>query len=192
MKGDPMLASALRLIVSTLVICSIAYPLAVLAVGKALNPDGADGQLIARGGVVVGSRQVAQRFEAPHYLWPRPSAVDFNGAAAGGSNKSPTNPELADRAKAEIARFGATAARPLPVELATASGAGLDPHISLQAALYQAPRIAAARGVPEAAVRRLLEAEAASNPLLAPVAIVNVLETNLALDDRFPLEARGG
>jgi K+-transporting ATPase ATPase C chain len=185
------IAASFRTAAATLLVCSGLYTGLVLAVGQGLTPATARGHLIERGGVVVGSRQVAQKFEAPHYLWPRPSAADFNAAAAGGSNKSPTNPELTERAKAEIARHGATPARPLPAELATASGAGLDPHLSLAAALHQVPRIAIARGASGTEVERVITGQTTLLPL-GGAALVNVLETNLALDAAFPLKSGGG
>jgi K+-transporting ATPase ATPase C chain len=186
------IAASLRTAGFTLLLCSGLYSGLILAVGQGATPATAGGRLIERDGVVIGSSQVAQKFEAPHYLWPRPSAADYNGAAASGSNKSPTNPELAERAKDEIERHGATAARPLPVELATASGAGLDPHLSLAAALYQAPRVARARGVSEAEVGRVIASGATRLPFSAGARLVNVLETNVALDAAFPLKSGGG
>ena len=187
-----LIAPSLRTAATTLLVCSGLYTALILGVGQALVPDSANGHLVERDGKVVGSRQVAQKFEAPHYLWPRPSAADYNGVAASGSNKSPTNPELTERAKGEIERHGATAERPLPAELATTSGAGLDPHISLAAALYQAPRVAEARGVSAAQVKRVIAAETTMLPLASGTRLVNVLETNLALDRAFPLKTAGG
>lgn len=175
------LSASLRVAAATLLVCSGLYAGAILAVGQAVVPDSANGSLIERNGQIVGSRQIGQKFEGAQWLWPRPSAVDWNGSGAGGSNTSPTNPALTERAQQQIARYGASAARPLPAELATASGAGLDPHVSLEAALYQAPRIAAARGVPVADVERALRAQAAQVPLSGGAVLVNVLEANLAL-----------
>jgi K+-transporting ATPase ATPase C chain len=102
---------------------------------------------------------------------------------AGGSNLSPTSPDLAARAAETVARYGATAENPVPADLVAASGGGLDPHISLEGALYQADRVAVARGLPVAEVKRLIEAQAvsAAGPF-APERIVNVLELNLVLD----------
>jgi K+-transporting ATPase ATPase C chain len=187
-----LIAPSVRTAAVTLLVCSGLYALLILGVGQALAPESANGHLVERDGTVVGSRQVAQKFEAPHYLWPRPSAADFNGAAASGSNKSTTNPELTERAKGEIGRHGATAANPLPAELATASGAGLDPHISLAAALYQAPRVAEARGVAVADVERVITRQTTMLPLASGTRLVNVLETNLALDRDHPLKKQGG
>jgi len=186
------LAASFRTAATTLLVCSGLYTGLILAAGRGLAPGAADGHLVERDGMVVGSRQVAQEFEAAHYLWPRPSAADYNGAAASGSNKSPTNPDLSERAKAEIARHGASRDRPLPAELATASGAGLDPHISLAAALYQAPRVARARGVSTSDAERVIRQQSALLPLASGTRLVNVLETNLALDAVLPLKSAGG
>jgi K+-transporting ATPase ATPase C chain len=139
--------------------------------------------LTAPDGTVIGSRLIAQKFTEARYFWPRPSAVDYNGAGAGGSNKSPTSPDLTSRATDIVAQHGATAENPLPPELAAASGGGLDPHISEHAALYQSARVAEERGVPREQVEALI-AEHAFSPgsFLAPDRLVNVLELNLALD----------
>lgn len=186
------ITASLRTATATLLVCSGPYTGLVLAVGQSVTPETANGHLVERDGQIVGSSQVAQPFKAPHYLWPRPSAADYNGAAASGSNKSPTNPELAERAKAEIARHGASRERPLPADLATASGAGLDPHVSLAAALYQAPRIARSRAVSAAEVEQVIRDQTTMLPLASGTRLINVLETNLALDKAFPLKDSGG
>jgi len=180
--------AGLRVTAATIVICVVGYAGAILGVAQVLTPDTANGSLIARAdGTVVGSRLIAQKFEDPAYFWPRPSAVDYDAAGAGGSNKSPTSEALAERAEALIARYGATPANPLPPELATASGGGLDPHVSRRAAEYQAPRVAAARGLSEADVVALVRTHAfAPGGPLTPDRVVNVLELNLALDDLRP------
>lgn len=182
---NPVLTS-LRLIAATMLVCCIAYPALLLAFAQGVFPHSANGQLLhSPDGTLAGCRQIAQQFTSPRYFWPRPSAVDYNGAAAGGSNKAPTNPLLADRARESIMQHGANAARPLPADLATASGSGLDPHISEAAALFQVERVAAARGVEVDGVRvRLLVEEMAFAPggALASARVVNVLELNLALD----------
>ena len=157
----------------------------IWGIGRAVTPYTAQGSLVtAPDGTVVGSRLIAQNFTQPGYFWPRPSAVDYNGAGAGGSNKSPTS-EDAHRAGASksLARYGATPENPLPAELAAASGGGLDPHISERAALYQAPRVAEARGLPLPEVEALIrEHRFAPGGFLTPDRLVNVLELNLALD----------
>lgn len=176
--------SSLRVVAATMAVCVVGYTAVIWGVAQAVTPGTADGSLILRAnGTVIGSRQIAQGFTRPEYLWPRPSAVDYNAAAAGGSNLSPTSPKIALRGAEMVTRYGATPARPLPPDLATASGAGLDPHISLAGALYQVPRIAAARGLDPTLVARLVEDRALrSGGPLTDGRIVNVLEVNLALD----------
>jgi K+-transporting ATPase ATPase C chain len=176
--------ASIRIAVVTMAICVAGYASAIWAIAQAITPETAAGSLITRpDGTIVGSRLIAQAFTQPKYFWPRPSAIDYNAAAAGGSNKSPTSTDLTDRARKIVAAYEATPDRPLPAELAAASGAGLDPHVSEGAALYQAARIAKARGLGQPEVEDLVRKEAfASGGFLAPGRIVNVLELNLALD----------
>lgn len=178
------LIGSIRLVAATMLICVAGYATAIWGVGQVLTPGSAQGSLIAApDGTVIGSRLVAQNFGEPGYFWPRPSAVDYNGAGAGGSNKSPTSSDLTDRAREIVAQYGATPQNPLPAELAAASGAGLDPHISERAALYQAARVAKARALPQADIEALIREHAfAPGAFLAPDRLVNVLELNLALD----------
>ncbi len=182
------LIASIRLAVFSLIVCCVAYPLAVWQFARLAAPETAEASLM-RGpdGSVMGSSLIGQAFSSPGYFWPRPSAVDYNAAAAAGSNLSPANPAVAERARGLIARYGASSADPLPADLVTASGSGLDPHISLEAAEYQAPRIARTRGLLASDVRELagLLAVPAGEPL-APESIVNVLELNLALDKLGP------
>lgn len=180
----PSLLASLRIAAATLLICVCGYTAAVWAVAQAISPDTANGSLIVGAdGKVVGSRQVAQAFARPEYVWPRPSAVDYDGAGAGGSNWSPTSTDVADRGREMVARYGATPENPLPADLAAASGAGLDPHISEAGALYQAARVAEARGLDQARVETLIRGAAyAPGGFLTQDRIVNVLELNLALD----------
>jgi len=127
--------TSIRIGLVTMVICCLLYPLVVLGIGQTLTPNSANGSLVSNGlGEIVGSKLIAQKFDRPEYFWPRPSAVDYNAAAAGGSNLSPANPELRERAKTLVARFKATAEDPIPADLVTASGSGLDPNITLTAA----------------------------------------------------------
>jgi len=179
------LISSLRITVATMAICVGGYSAAVWAVGQAITPDTAEASIITRqDGTVIGSRQVAQAFTSPQYFWPRPSAVDYNGAGAGGSNKSPTSTDLTERAAATVTAYGATPENPLPAELAAASGGGLDPHISERAALYQVPRIAQARNMPAQQLEKLIGEKAfAPGGVFTADKIVNVLEINLALDN---------
>lgn len=180
--------ATIRIVIATLLLCSGGYTAIVLGFAQIVAPDTAEGSLITDAeGQVIGSRLIAQQFTQPRYFWPRPSAVDYNAAGAGGSNKSPTSPDLTERASELIARHGATAETPLPAELAAASGAGLDPHITAHAARYQAPRIAAARGIDAAQVEALIEKNSfAPGGILTPDRLVNVLELNLALDTLDP------
>jgi K+-transporting ATPase ATPase C chain len=181
-----LLIASARLVVATMLICVVGYALIILGVAQAV-PDTARGSLIVGpDGRVIGSRLIAQNFTQPRYFWPRPSAAGAKGydaMSAAGSNKSPTNEDVAKRGAEMVARYGATRERPLPPELAAASGGGLDPHISEHAALYQAERVAKARGVPQAAVETLVRQRSfAPGGVLTPTRIVNVLDLNLALD----------
>jgi len=177
------LLPSLRLWLVTFLVCVVGYTVLVLGFAQAIAPFQANGSIISANGRAVGSQLIAQAFTSPRYFWPRPSAVDYNGMGAGGSNKSPTSPELTERANEIVTRHGARAGNPIPADLVAASGGGLDPHISLAGALYQADRVAAARGMAASEVKRLIEAKAvsAAGPF-APERIVNVLELNLALD----------
>jgi K+-transporting ATPase ATPase C chain len=167
----------------TIAICVVAYSLGVLAVAAVLAPEARMGSLISHDGRVVGSRLVAQGFSRPEYFWPRPSAVDYNAAAAAGSNLSPANPLIRERAEAVIARLDLPEDTPVPVDLVTASGGGLDPHISYAAAVAQAARVARARDLSEDEVRRVVDEVAEGIPLNTQrTEIVNVLELNLAID----------
>jgi K+-transporting ATPase ATPase C chain len=178
------LVSSIRLVIATMLVCVVGYTAVIWGVGRILVPDAAQGSLItAEDGTVLGSRLIAQKFTQPRYFWPRPSAVDYNGSGAAGSNKSPTSTDLTDRATGIIAQYGATAANPLPPELAAASGGGLDPHISERAARYQAARVAEARGMAVSEVETLVSQHVfAPGNLLTSDRLVNVLELNLALD----------
>jgi K+-transporting ATPase ATPase C chain len=179
--------ASIRLVAASMLVCVVGYAAAILGVAQLL-PDTARGSVItAVDGKVVGSRLIAQNFTLPRYFWPRPSAAGENGydaTSAAGSNKSPTSADLTERARELIARYGATAQKPLPAELATASGGGLDPHISVRAALYQAERVADARSLPLARVEALIGQHAFTpGGFLTPDRLVNVLELNLALDN---------
>lgn len=177
------LLPSLRLWLVTILVCVVGYCLLVLAFAQTVAPFRANASIIEVDGRAVGSELVAQEFTSPRYFWPRPSAAGYDGMSAAGSNLSPTSEDLAARAAEMVARYGATAENPIPADLVAASGGGLDPHISLAGALYQVERVADARGVEEASVRRLTyEAAIAPGGFLAPEPIVNVLQLNLALD----------
>ncbi|MGB8432781.1 MAG: potassium-transporting ATPase subunit C [Burkholderiales bacterium] len=180
------LVASVRLVIATILICVVGYSIVILGVAQ-LVPDTARGSLIrSADGKIVGSSLIAQKFTQPRYFWPRPSSAGkdgFDATSAAGSNKSPTSEDVAKRGAEMVARYGASKERPLPPELAAASGGGLDPHISEHAALYQAERVAKARGLPQAKVEELIRQHGfAPGGFLTPARIVNVLELNLALD----------
>jgi K+-transporting ATPase ATPase C chain len=177
--------TSLRLFLLSLLVCSAAYPAAMLGFAAVAAPETRQGSLIRRkDGTIVGSRLLAQKFTRAEYFWPRPSACDYNASAAAGSNLSPTNPKLALRAKEIIGRLAPPKDRLVPADLVTASGGGMDPHISLAAALLQVPRVAGARRLPEETVEKLVHEhiDGATLVTLGPAPIINVLELNVALD----------
>lgn len=183
-----LLMASLRVAAASMLICVGGYTLVVLGVAQ-VTPDTAEGSLIRRAdGAVLGSRLIAQKFEQSGYFWPRPSAPDYNASGAAGSNKSPTSSDLTERAAKTVDQYGATTEKPLPADLAAASGGGLDPHITEHAALYQVERIANARGVSRNQIQALIAQHAfAPGGPLTPERLVNVLELNLALDREFGL-----
>lgn len=174
----------------TMVLFGGAYPVALWTVGGFLFPSRAQGSLIRRdNGSVIGSRLIAQPFSAPEYFHPRPSAVDSNAASTGGSNLGPSNPEHLALVQARLGTITAresVAPGQVPSEMITASGGGLDPHIPPAAARLQAARVAAARGTDRDRVTALIGAHTEPPSLgFLGRARVNVLELNLALDERF-------
>jgi K+-transporting ATPase ATPase C chain len=179
------LLTSLRLTGLSLLVCCVAYPLVVWGFAKSAVPEKSEGSLLYdEDGNVVGSRLIAQKFTQPKYFWPRPSAADYNAAGTAGSNLSPTNPKITERAKEIITQFDLPAGRKLTPDLVTASGGGLDPHITKAAALLQAPRVAQARELSEDQVRALIE-EHTDSPTLSAFGgeeLINVLELNIALD----------
>ncbi|SAI33775.1 potassium-transporting ATPase C chain [Bordetella ansorpii] len=196
-KQQGLLRPALTVFVALSLITGLAYPLLTTGVARMLFPHQAAGSLIERDGKVIGSDLIGQAFRSPGYFWSRPSAtapMAYNGGASGGSNLGPTNPALAQAVQERVAAL--RAADPdnpaqIPVDLVTASGSGLDPHISAAAAEYQVRRVARARGLPEAEVRKLVQAHTDS-PWLGLIGdpAVNVLPLNLALDALKPLAGR--
>jgi len=181
--------AAVLLLLFTL-LTGVVYPLAVSSVAQVFFPAQANGSLILAKERIVGSSLIGQAFDDPRYFWSRPSATSptpYNAAASTGSNLGPTNPALhqavRERAAALRALDAEHAAQPIPVDLVTASGSGLDPHISPSAALYQVPRVARARGLEQQRVRALVEANIEDRTLgLLGEPRVNVLILNLALD----------
>jgi K+-transporting ATPase ATPase C chain len=183
------LRPALTLLLLLLVLTGIVYPLAVTVAARLLFPDQAAGSLVRRDGHTVGSLLIGQSFTDPGHFWGRPSATTpqpYNGTASGGSNLGPLNPALTDAIRARIAALRAVDpgnSAPVPVDLVTASASGLDPHISVAAAAYQAARVARARGLAVERVQALI-ATHTEGRLLGVIGEprVNVLELNLALD----------
>ena len=178
-----MILQSVRMLVVLTVVTGIAYPLLVTGIAQVAFRDKANGSLIRKDGKVVGSRLIGQPFSDPKYFWSRPSATSpmpYNAASSSGSNLGPTNPALLEAVKERVSKLAAT---PVPGDLVTASGSGLDPHISPAAAEYQIARIAKTRSIPEAQLRELVRAHTEGRQLgILGEPRVNVLELNLALD----------
>jgi K+-transporting ATPase ATPase C chain len=189
----PLARSALRpalvLLAVLTVLTGVVYPLAVTGIAQLLFPRAAGGSLVVRDGHALGSVLIGQSFSDPGHFWSRPSATTpqpYNGTGSTGSNLGPLNPALLDAVKARLATLRTADpgnGAPVPVDLVSASASGLDPHISVAAAQYQAARVARARSLPEARVRALIDAHTEGR-LLGVIGEprVNVLELNLALD----------
>jgi potassium-transporting ATPase KdpC subunit len=192
------IAVALRMTVATLVLTGLAYPLVLTGIAQVLFAHQANGSLVPRDGQIVGSELIAQGFKSPAYFQPRPSAAGdgYDPTASSGSNLGPASQKLRDRVVADVERLeteNPQAPGPVPGELVTASGSGLDPHLSPEAALWQSARIAAARRVPQADVEALVERRLEGRTFgLLGEPRVNVLYLNLDLDERFGRPAVGG
>lgn len=192
--------TAIRMTLATFVLTGILYPLGMTAIAPLLFPRQAKGSLVVVEDKVVGSELIGQRFSSEGYFHARPSAAGTDGydaSASGGSNLGATSKMLRDRVSAEAERLAAqdpSAPGAVPVELVAASGSGLDPHLTLEAALWEAPRVSAARNVPLAEVRALVHARLEPRTFrLLGEPRVNVLLLNIDLDKRFGRPSgRGG
>src|SRR5215510_2907177 len=190
------LITAILMTIVTTVLFGLVYPLVLTGLAQVVFPDQANGQLIkGADGNVVGSRLIGQPFASPGYFRSRPSAAGaagYDAGASSGSNLGPTNQKLIDRVKADVEKLQAeNPSKPIPVDLVTASGSGLDPHISPSAAEFQAPRVARERGVSEDEIRKVVAAHTQGRQFgFLGEPVVNVLELNLDLDSKFSRTGR--
>lgn len=182
------LVTAILMTVVTTVLLGLIYPLVVTGLAQVIFPDQANGSLIRNSeGAVIGSRLIGQPFSSPGYFRSRPSAAGANGydsGASSGSNLGPTNKKLIDRVKTDVEKFQAeNPGKPVPIDLVTTSGSGLDPHISPAAAEFQVPRVARERGMSEDQVRQIVGTHTQGRQFgFLGEPTVNVLELNLDLD----------
>ena len=184
-----LLRPAVSLFVLLTAVTGIAYPLAVTGVAKIVFPEAADGSLIVKDGKTIGSSLIGQNFTGPKYFWGRPSAtgpMPYNASASGGSNQGPLNPALVDAAKGRIEALKTADPLnklPIPADLVNASGSGLDPHISPEAAAYQVARVARQRNLLAADVKALIGQHTKGRQWgILGEPRVNVLQLNIALD----------
>ena len=180
------LRPALFMLLILTIVTGVIYPILVTGIAQMAFPHQANGSLIERDSVIIGSELIGQQFDDPKYFWGRLSSADYNAAASSGSNYGPMNPALMNAVQARIDALKAADpdnTLPIPVDLVTASASGLDPHISVAAALYQVPRVASARGLDEAQVIALVNqyTEERQFGFLGEPRL-NVLLLNLALD----------
>ena len=185
-----IITSVLYTVVTTLLL-GVGYPLVVYGLAR-IWPDQANGQLIRRNGTVIGSRIIGQQFTGAAYFHPRPSNAGngYDPLNSGGSNLGPTNQKLVDRVKGDVATLQAeNPGKPVPVDLVTTSGSGLDPDITPAGAQFQAPRVAKARGISEAEMAQFVAAHTEPRQFgLLGEPRVNVLVLNLALDEKYPVK----
>ena len=187
------LRAAVLVLLALTLVTGVAYPLFITGVSKMLFPKAAAGSLVEHGDQIAGSRLIGQPFDEAKYFWSRPSAagaVGYDGKASGASNLGPTNPALVEAVKTRIAALRAADPEntaPVPVDLVTASGSGLDPHISEAAAAFQAGRVARARNLDPAKVRAMIQQNTDGRDLgILGEPGVDVLALNLALDAASP------
>lgn len=174
---------SLRLTIVMIVICAGLYPMLIAGIGKAA-PNGGKGKTVSVNGKVVGYENIGQKFTEDKYFWGRPSAVDYNAAGSAGSNKGPSNPDylkiVQDRIDTFLVHNPGVKKEEVPADLVTASGSGLDPHISPGATYVQIKRIAAVRQLPEERIKKLVDGQI-EKTILGP-SVVNVLKLNIELD----------
>ena len=184
------LITAVLMTVATTVLLGIIYPLVVTGLAQLIFPKQANGQLIQRDGKTVGSRIIAQGFSSPGYFHPRPSFAGngYDPTNTNGSQLGPTNQKLIDRVKGDVANANTeNPSVPVPIDLVTGSGSGLDPHITPAAAEFQLPRVAKERGTTVEQLRALVQKHTEDRQFgFLGEPRVNVLELNLELDERFP------
>jgi len=186
------LITAILMTIATTILLGIIYPLVVTGLAQLIFPKQANGQLIEKGGKTIGSSILGQSFSSPAYFHPRPSFAGngYDATNSNGSQLGPTNQKLIDRVKADVEKLQAeNPGKPVPIDLVTTSGSGLDPHISPAGAEFQVARIARERGMTEAEVRSIVAAHMEGRQFgFLGEPRVNVLELNLDLDHRIPMK----
>lgn len=190
------LITAVLMTVATTLLLGILYPLVVTGLAQLIFPKQANGQLLQKDGKIIGSSLIAQGFSSPGYFHPRPSFAGngYDPTNTNGSQLGPTNQKLIDRVKGDVANAHAENPNaPVPIDLVTGSGSGLDPHITPAAAEFQLPRVAKERGTSVEQLRGLVEKHTEDRQFgFLGEARVNVLELNLELDERFPAKQQAG